>query len=113
MPHGLFPPELATLHVESAGRQWTPSNNTEGQHFIESWCRQCWWNNHNLHEDVPFDEIDPLEGICQIFDASFRGEAWEWQIGADGQPRCTAYVPAGQPLPLPPPRCEHTLELPL
>lgn len=109
MSHHIFPAGLAQLHAADAGRQWTPSNGTEGQLFIEAWCCEC-QRDRVLSEGLDTRQVDPAE-TCQIFEASFRGEAVEWQIGADGQPRCTAFVPVGEPVPRP--RCGHTLELPL
>jgi hypothetical protein len=109
MSHHIFPESLAQLHAADAGRQWTPSNGTEGQLFIEAWCCEC-QRDRVLSEDLDVRQVDPAE-TCPIFDASFRGEAVEWQIGADGQPRCTAFVAAGETVPRP--RCDHTLELPL
>lgn len=110
MPHGIFPESLARIHVEdkACGQQYMPSNGTEGHIFIESWCGEC-ARDRSVREGEPLDECDDNE-VCQIIGASFRGEANEWQIGPDGQPHCTAYVPAGH---VPPsPRCEHTQELP-
>ena len=109
MSHHIFPPGLAQLHAAEAGRQWQPSNATEGQAFIEAWCCEC-QRDRCLREGLDIRQVDETE-TCQIFSASFRGEAVEWQMGTDGQPRCTAFVPAGEPVPRP--RCTHTLELPL
>jgi hypothetical protein len=110
MSHQIFPASLAQLKANEAGRQWHPSNATEGQAFIEAWCCEC-QRDRCLREGVSINQADPETETCPIFDASFRGEAVEWQMGADGQPRCTAFIPAGQAVPRP--RCGHTLELPL
>ncbi len=106
----VLPAGLAQLQAASAGRQWQPSNGTEGQAFIEAWCCEC-QRDRPLREGRDFLQVDPETETCQILNASFSGEAVEWQIGADGQPRCTAFVPAGEAVPRP--RCGHTLELPL
>ena len=109
VPHGIFAPDLAKLYVEDAGRQYTPSNGTEGSIFLESWCGEC-ARDRSMRDGVDIDECEDNER-CDIIAASFRGEAKEWVIGADGQPRCTQYVSAGEPVPAP--RCAFTMELPL
>jgi hypothetical protein len=110
MNRHIFPAGLAQLHAAESGRQWQPSNATEGQAFIEAWCCEC-QRDRCLREGLNPEEVDPETDTCPIFDASFRGEATEWQIGVDGQPCCTAYIPAGQAVPTS--HCEHTQELPL
>jgi len=112
MPHGIFPESLARIYVEdkACGQQYKPSNGTEGYIFLESWCGEC-ARDRSMREGVDVDDCDDDER-CDIIAASFRGEAKEWRIGIDGQPRCTAFAPADEPGPAPAPRCEHTLELP-
>lgn len=109
MPHGIFPPDLAKLHVEDAGQQYVPSNGTEGSIFLDSWCSEC-ARDRSMRDGVDIDECDDDER-CPIIAASFVGRAQEWVIGADGQPCCRQYVPAGEPIPAP--RCAFTMELPL
>lgn len=99
MPHALYPQGLAELCKADAGKQWEPSNGTEGYAFIESWCGQC-QRDKSMREGVDFDECDDNE-CCPIIAASFRGEAKEWQYDKNGQPCCTAFVPAGDTVPLP------------
>jgi hypothetical protein len=110
MPHGIFPPELARLHVEHAGQKYLPSNGTEGDIFIASWCGEC-QRNRSARDGILFEAVDPEKEICMVLSSSFAGEADEWQIGPDGQPRCVAFVSAGQPVAAS--RCQHTMELDL
>src|SRR5437868_6836691 len=107
MTCGVFPADLAVLHVADVGKQYQPSNGTEGEIFQHAWCEKC-ARELVLNGTVMFDDCDPETQTCQILNASFRGEATEWVIGKDGQPLCTAFVPFGESVPAP--RCEHTLE---
>ena len=60
-----------------------------------------------MREGADYDECDDNE-LCPIIAASFRGEADEWRELDDGSLICTAYVEAGQPIPL---RCPNTRDL--
>lgn len=102
-----FPAELAKLYVDQAGQQYIPSNGSEGEAFFSWWCTQC-QRDKSMREGADLDDCDDDEK-CEIIAASFRGEAKEWVYGPDGQPMCTAFVPAGQELPAP--RCEHTQDM--
>lgn len=99
MPHGIYPEDHAELLREEIGRKWRPSNGTEGCIFIESWCGEC---SRDANED------------CTILAATFAYDVddptypREWCIGADGQPRCTAFLPIGEE---PKHRCERTPDL--
>ena len=104
MPHSLYPESLATMLVAEAGKQWTPSNGTEGG---ESWCGQC-QRDKAMRDGVDIDDCDDNER-CDIIARSFAGEATDWQIDAKGQPCCTQFVPAGQAIPAP--RCAHTPDM--
>lgn len=103
----MFPPDLAKLYVEQAGKRYEPSNGTEGEIFMDEWCRTC-QRDRSMREGLDIEDCDETE-LCRIIAASFQGEATEWVYGNDGQPMCTAYVPAGQPVP--DPRCEHTADM--
>ncbi len=47
---------------------------------------------------------------CEILGRSFTDEPLpEWVYGDDGQPKCSQFVPAGEPVPAP--RCEHTADM--
>ncbi|MFZ5566707.1 MAG: hypothetical protein ACOY95_06865 [Pseudomonadota bacterium] len=103
----MFPPDLAKLYVEQAGKRYEPSNGTEGEIFMDEWCRTC-QRDRAMREGLDIDDCDDNE-LCTIVAASFRGEAEEWVYGMDGQPMCKAYVPAGDQIPTP--RCEHTADM--
>lgn len=61
-----------------------------------------------MREGAPLEDCDDNEK-CEIIAASFRGEAVEWRDLGDGEIKCIAFVPAGQPIP--PPRCANTSDL--
>lgn len=106
MPHGIFPAELARMMVE--GEPYMPSNGTEGEIFIESWCGEC-AHDKEMNGTCYAEGRDAGDGDwCEILGASYRGEAKEWQYGPDGQPRCTAFTPMGLPAVE---RCEHTADM--
>ncbi len=102
MPHGIYPMLLANSLQDSAGRKWQPSNGTEGDIFIHSWCGEC-ARDKAMCEGMPIEECDDNER-CDILGRSFLciddpDYPTEWCIGRDGQPCCTAYVPVGEPIP--------------
>lgn len=86
------------------GEQWTPSNSDIGYGFLSSECGHC-ARDKAMREGMPFDDCDESER-CQIIGASFRGEAVEWRKLENGEVKCIAFIPAGQPIP--PARCAHT-----
>lgn len=61
--------------------KWMPSNGSEEQEFVDSYCSHC------RHETW-----NPKTGKgreCKILTASFlKGSVPEWQVSADGTPRC-------------------------
>lgn len=79
------------------GEQWKPSNSTDGYSFLASWCGQC-ARDKSMREGCPEEECDDSE-LCQIIAASFRGDAVEWRKMPDGEVKCIAFVPAGEPIP--------------
>lgn len=89
------------------GERYMPSNGTEGYSFIDGWCSNC-QRDKAMREGLDVDECDDNEK-CEILAASFRDEAVEWRKLEDGRCICVAFVEAGKEIP--PPRCEHTLEL--
>lgn len=99
--------EYAPMKGPLPGKQYVPSNGTEGACFLEGWCAQC-ARDRAMREGVELEECDDNER-CEIIAASFRGEAVEWREMEDGNTVCLAYVPAGQQVP--PPRCQHTADL--
>lgn len=88
--------------------KYLPSNGTEGDIFFDGWCSKC-ARDRSMRDGVSVEDCDGDE-LCDIIArAFFRGEVDEWIYGPDGEPMCTAFVPAGDKVPTP--RCEHTLDL--
>ncbi|WP_430391109.1 hypothetical protein [Dyella sp. 20L07] len=81
-------------------QMYRPSNGTEGASFICSWCDIC---ERDKNQD------------CEILDRTMAYRLnepeypREWRFDDLGQPQCTAFVPEGEPLPVP--RCEHTIDM--
>lgn len=100
----ICPESWAAMNVEYAGQKYRPGNGTEGELFISSWCGQC-ERDHGMMKGLPLEECDDNQ-ICDIIARSFAHSLndaeypTEWQYGADGQPRCHAFVEAGQPIPV-------------
>lgn len=88
------------------GKQWAPSNGSDGYEFIMDWCSNC-ARDKAMREGADFDECDDNEK-CEIIAASFRGEAVEWREMPDGETKCIAFVQAGNPIPE---RDEHTMDM--
>lgn len=89
--------------------KYRPGNGTEGLDFITEFCFQCARSDH-LQPDA--DGETPAG--CSILDATFRHEVddakypTEWVRDEQG-PRCTAFVPEGEPLATP--RCDQTEDM--
>lgn len=103
----------ASLCKSMAGKKYQPSNGTEGEWFFESWCRHC-ERDAAMNSGANLDDCDD-DQKCDIIarsmaystnDAEYPSE---WIYGQDGQPRCTAFSPVGEPLPTP--RCAHTIDM--
>lgn len=113
MNQAIYPERLAAAYVKHAGEKYRPSNGTEGECFFESWCRHC-QRDKAMREGANLDECDDTER-CDIIANTFAYDVddaeypTEWQYGKDGQPCCTAFIPAGDQIPTQ--RCTKTLEL--
>jgi hypothetical protein len=89
--------------VSDKPESYRPANGTEGDCFMASWCRHC-ARDKAMREGAEIDECDDDE-ICQIigntqaFDTDHPEYPIEW-IYKDGQPVCTAFIQAGEPIPL-------------
>lgn len=79
------------------GEKYLPSNGTEGECFFESWCRHC-QRDRSMRDGEPVEDCDDNE-LCDIIARSFRGDVDEWVYSQHGEPTCTAFVPAGKPIP--------------
>ncbi len=115
MPSPILPDCHAALNAERAGQPYQPSNGTEGEFFFEAWCRGC-ARDRAMREGDDVNDCDDNE-VCDLIARSMAfkpGDAEypvEWQYDKEGQPCCTAFVPAGRPIPATP--CAHTTALPL
>lgn len=113
MNQAIYPATFAEMLVKRAGEKYRPSNGTEGEVFFDCWCRHC-QRDKAMREGVDIDECDDNER-CDIIAKTFCHDVKdaeypiEWQYGKDGQPRCTAYINAGEAIPTP--RCSNTKEL--
>lgn len=113
MTRPIYPETLAAMLVKRAGEKYRPSNGTEGECFFAAWCCHC-QRDKAMREGLDVNECDDSER-CEIIANTFAYEIEdpeypiEWQYGKDGQPCCTAFIEAGQPIPEP--RCTQTMEL--
>lgn len=89
------------------GEQWKPSNSDVGHSFLNHNCGNC-ARDKAMRDGEPYDECDDNE-LCEIIAASFRGEAVEWRQMPDGDIKCIAFVPAGEPIPAP--RDDRTVDM--
>ena len=113
MSQAIYPETLAAMLVKRAGEKYRPSNGTEGQLFLDAFCRRCqrdgaMRSGANV-EDCDDEERCDLIGLTMVHDVEDHEYPIEWQYGKDGQPCCTAFIEAGQPIPEP--RCTQTMEL--
>ena len=93
-------------------RLYQPSNATEGDWFFGRWCSKC-ARDKAMREGIPIEECDDNERCdiiprTMLFNPDDEEYPQEWRYDGD-RPVCTAFVPAGEPIP--PPRCEKTLDL--
>lgn len=113
MNQAIYPETLAEMTKARAGEKYRPSNGTEGDCFFAAWCCKC-QRDKAMREGMDVDECDDNER-CDIiantmcYDVEDEGYPKEWQIGKDGQPCCTAFVPAGDPIP--PARDDLTIDM--
>ena len=89
------------------GKQWVPSNSDDGYSFLSEVCGSC-ARDKAMREGIPIEDCDDDE-CCPIIAASFRSEAVEWRRMPDGEVKCIAFVPAGEPIPAP--RDDQTLDM--
>lgn len=82
--------------------KYRPSNGTEGECFIGHWCCNC--------ERDADSENNPCQilGRTYHFDIDDPEYPTEW-IRDETGPKCTAFIPLGDPLPTP--RCEKTIDM--
>ncbi|CAG9169903.1 hypothetical protein [Cupriavidus pinatubonensis] len=109
----IYPENFAKMLLERAGQKYQPSNGTEGECFFDAWCRQC-ARDRSMREGDNVDDCDDNERcdiIANTMACSPEDEEYpkEWTYDKNGQPCCTAFVPAGQPIPAP--RDVYTIDM--
>ena len=77
------------------GKQWNPSNGSEGTFFMDAYCSKC-ARDKAMREGCDFDDCAD-DDLCEIIAAAFRGQAVEWRELPDGDVTCIAFVPAEEP----------------
>lgn len=113
MTHPIYPASFAAMLTHLAGEKYRPSNGTEGQLFLDAFCRRCQRDaamrtGANV-EDCDDEQRCEIIGLTMIHDADEPEYPTAWQYGKDGQPCCTQFIEAGNPIPEP--RCTHTQEI--
>lgn len=107
----LVQPKLPRVEFfpRAPGERYRPSNGTEGEYFHSMWCEEC-ARDKVMNGEATQEQADADPSLyCQILNNSFASEGVaEWVIGDDGQPKCTAFIPVGQPIPA---ICEHTPDM--
>jgi hypothetical protein len=89
--------DVIPIH-EYAGKQYQPSNGTEGACFQEGWCCKC--KRDNEMNGTCFEEgRDAGDGDwCPTLGESFHGDGTpEWVFGPDGWPTCKRFLPLDAP----------------
>lgn len=69
------------------GKNWRPSNGTEGEVFIDDFCAHC------IHEKF-WHTQDHADRQCEILNKSLLTEdvIEEWVYDEDSLPKCTSHV---------------------
>lgn len=83
---------------------YRPGNGTEGEVFMDRWCRHCArdlaMSEGKDMEECDDDEMCKIIGNTMAFDIGDPEYPNEWQYDHKGMPVCTAFVQAGMPVPL-------------
>lgn len=90
-----------------------PSSGTIGESFIAGWCGNC-ARDKALREGVELEECDDNErcdivGRTMAYNVDDPEYPSEWIYDENGAPCCTAFIPAGEPVPAA--RCAHTNDM--
>lgn len=86
------------MNDEITVRRYRPSNGTEGEGFMGSFCDEC-------QRDAKYRETDdgadgcPILAAALIFNVKDEQYPNEWTYDAEGNPTCTAFLPLGSQLP--------------
>lgn len=95
-------------------KKYQPSNGTEGDAFIETWCGTC-QRDRSMAEGIDMLQCADDE-LCEILERTFffnisdpdYPEEWTYNED-DGRPCCTAWIPKGEKIPTP--RCPMTKDM--
>lgn len=100
--------------VEAPWETYRPSNGTEGEIFMESWCYKC--KRDRAYQENP-DAADGCDIIARtlsynVNDPKYPTEwVMRWIKADDGigtyEARCTAFEPVSDE----PERCKHTVDM--
>lgn len=93
--------------TEAEHTPYRPSNGTEGAEFMSEWCFQCERDREYLNDE---DKGNPCEIIARTFAYNVDHQEYpkEWRY-KEGRPICTAFIPAGEAVPVPP--CTRTEDM--
>ncbi len=101
MNHGIYPPKLASMLAHRAGEKYRPSNGIEGEIFQGDFCERCKCdkvlNGTVRADDATPEDSCPIIGATMAYGVDDPKYPQEWQIGPDGQPRCTAFTELDAP----------------
>ena len=75
-------PKPFSAWTERAGQKYLPSNGTEGDHFINSFCMNC------VHCHPDSNKSPQCEILCHTLSI---GKHWAWVFNAEGFPVCTEW----------------------
>lgn len=98
-----YPPEKPVRwFAGTPGAPYRPGSGTEGIAFIDCWCSEC-ARDGEMNGTKRQEDCEEGDGWCEILGRSFRSDEPlpEWIYGDDGQPKCTQFVPMGEPIPAP------------
>ena len=83
---------------------YRPSNGTEGECFMDDWCQNC-ARDRALNGEGDWDDEGgwcPIIAKTFVYDVNDKEYPVEWIKDAGewpGNPRCTAFIPVGEPVP--------------
>lgn len=88
--------DVIPIH-EYAGKQYQPSNGSEGIWFMDVWCSNCARDNE-MNGSIPQYTGGP-DDHCKHLGDSFIGDGSpEWVFDDKGHPICKQFVQFGEPI---------------
>jgi|ERR1700748_274899 len=78
------------MSEERQFQKYRPSNWSEGDWFINKWCRNC---IHGKYEHTHKSEDPPCKILSYsiVYELNDKEYPSEWVFGDDGKPKCTAW----------------------